>query len=147
MMAEETPQEQSLNFIVVREDWSQYRLRETGSLVKVKISMSEIIDTGRKKGNLKELKFGAKNVFYKEPSPDDKGEPSQDTRILPEDVVEKYHFDRVSEPLNIYDVTDRFLILVKPVLKAMEKTKKFNSSGDRIFNYELDCSINVVGYP
>jgi len=135
-----------LDFKVIREDWSEYKV-EDGSLVKVKNSISEIIETGRKKGNKKELLFGTNYVFFKEETPDDVGTPSENQTITDEDIDRELKFEIINEPINIYDVPDKFIILQKNTLEKLVRTKKFNLEGKRIYNYTVECAVNVVKYP
>jgi hypothetical protein len=144
-MTEETG-EKRLSFLVVREEWSEYKLVSDGSLVRTKVAISDVIDTGRKEGKL-QVRFAFKNVFFKEPSIDDKGEPSADQKTSKDDEIEEMKREKIREPISIYDVPDKFILLVKAQLTDLKKTKKFDASGNRIYNYGISVSINVVEYP
>ena len=147
MTTEKKVEEERLNFTIVREDWSTYRLKDTGSLVKFKVSMSDLIDTGRRKGKAPELNFTSNTVFFKEPSPDDKGEPSDSSKIEEGDIIQDLQFEKIFEPVNIYDVPEKFILLVKQRLKDIKKTKKFDLKGNRIYQSGVECDINIVNYP
>ena len=141
-----TQEEKQLDFSVIRESWSEYKLANN-TTVKVKASISAIIDTGKKKGKLKEVKIGFQNQFFKQSSPDDKGEPSENTKISEEDIVEELEFEKIREPLNIYDVPEDFILLIRTSLTELKKTRKFNSKGSRIYHYGIDCPVSIVQYP
>jgi hypothetical protein len=143
---EMTAEEKRLNFVVIREDWSEYRL-EDGSIVKVKASISDIIDAGKMKGKLHELKFVFNNVFFKEPSPDDRGTPSDSPKISEEDIIQDLKFEKIREPLNIYDIPEKLVLLVQVKLTDLKKTRKFDFNGNRIYHCGISCAINVVRYP
>lgn len=136
-----------LEYTTVREDWSKYKL-DDDSVVKIKVTITEIIDTGLKKGKTRELKFGVRNMIFKEPTPDDKGEPSENQKILNGDIIQDLTIQkRISESLNIYDVPDKLLLLIRPRLKEIKKTKKFDLSGNRIYQYIVLCDASIISYP
>jgi hypothetical protein len=146
MKAEESG-EKSLDFLVVREDWSEYKLVRTGEHVKTKAAVTNIIDTGRKEGKKFEARLGFTNMFFKAPMPDDKGEPSADTKIADGDIIEDMQFEKIREPLNIYDVPEKLILIVKGELTELKKTAKFDASGNRIYHYGIACDVSVVEYP
>lgn len=142
-----TPKESVLDFSAIRELWSEYKVIKDGTIVKVKTSISEIIDTGEKKGKSHKVKFNFQNQFYKQHSSDDKGEPSETTKTSEEDIIEEVKFEKIREPICIYDVPDKLVLVTRTVLKALKKTRKFNAQGNRIYNYEVVFLVNQVGYP
>ena len=63
-----------------------------------------------------------------------------------------YNFTYVNDktykqPVNIYDVPERFLFITRPNLEKLERTNRFNSKGKRVYNFLVGCSINIVKYP
>ena len=142
-----TPKESILDFSVVRESWSEYKVVNDGTIAKIKASISEVVDTGQKKGKSQRVRFGFQSQFFKQTTPDDKGEPSETQKTSEEDIIETLQFEKIREPINIYDVPEKFVLLTRTTLKKLRKTRKFNSQGNRIYNYELVCDVNVVAYP
>jgi len=145
-MTEEKLENKKLDFLVIREDWSEYKLVTDGTKVKIKASVSDIVDVG-KKGKKREVRLAFNNVFYKEVSADDKGEPSENPIISEEDVIQELEYEKIREPLNIYDVPNKFIIIVRTSLTELKKTRKFDSKGNRIYHYGISCLVNVVEYP
>lgn len=135
----------TLDFDVIREEWNKYRL-VAGALVRAKASLSNVTAV-EISGEKQEMSFTFKNAFYKDPSPDDKGTPSADSKITAEDVVETLGFEAISEPMNVYDVPGRCVILAKSKLKEIRKTRKFDSEGNRIYAYTMRCAVSVAKYP
>ena len=139
--------ENKINFVVIRDDWSEYKIKDDGLTVKVRMSLTELIDTGIKKGKASKLKFGTKASFFKEPNPEDKGEPSENPKISDEDIMGELEFEKIREPLNIYDVPDKFLIILRSSLDKIKKTSKFDANGKRIYQFGVENALNVVPYP
>ncbi|MGD0330395.1 MAG: hypothetical protein ABSB40_08130 [Nitrososphaeria archaeon] len=138
-----------LSFSTVRENWNEYKLIDTGSLLNIKVVLKEVVDIGQKDKQV--LDFKTEVESFKEPLPDDKGEPSKDGEpsFIPmaKDELESLNFERISEPLNIYDIPNKFLFLLKPVLDKVEKSNKFDKEGNRIYLYDVKCAPIIVEYP
>ena len=137
----EREEEHRVDYTTVREDWSEYKTND-GTSVKVKLTLTELIEIGQRTGK---FKFGIKGIMFKQPTPDDM--PKPDEKQDDEEKVETIEFTKVRDSLNIYDVPERFLFLNKPKLEKLEKTNKFNSKGKRIWKYLIGCAINIVKYP
>lgn len=137
--------ETKLDFNVVREEWNKYRL-VGGGFFRVKASLSSLTAVEASDGK-QELSFAFKNAFYKDPSPSDKGTPSSDPKTTAEDVVETPEFETISEPMNVYDVPERYVILARLKLNEIRKTRKFDAQGNRIYGYNMGSAISVAKYP
>ncbi|MCK4474713.1 hypothetical protein KAU30_02625 [Candidatus Bathyarchaeota archaeon] len=142
-----TVKEKRLDFTTVREGWSEYKLTEDGSEIKIKVTITEIVDTGIKEGKVHKLRFGTQNLFFKELSSNDKGEPSETPDISKEDIIQDLEFEKVVEPINMYDVPEKLVLLVNSKLLKIEKTKKFSSAGNRIYRTDIACAVSAVPYP
>jgi len=136
----------NLDFKVVREEWNKYRLMN-GDSVRIKASLSNLTVAEKETEKERELSFDFKNIFYKDPTSNDKGTPSADSKIAPNDVVESVKFEAVSEPMNIYDVPEQYIILIKSKVREIRKTKKFDSQGNRVYGYHVETAVNIVKYP
>ncbi len=132
-------------FLVVREDWSEYKIKKDNSIVKLKASVTDVVDT--KKEGKNRLKFEFSSQFFKSPTEDDKGAPSEDVKINPEDVIEDLEVEKINEPMNIYDIPDMFMITMKVRLITLKKTGKYNQKGERIYQYETVCDVSMMKYP
>lgn len=131
-------------FLTVREEWNKYKLSD-GTQFKFKIPLSSvtIVSMQEKKAN---ASFA--QLFVKDPCPDDKGSPSPNPIVTDADIIEKLKFEREFESLNIYDIPEiRQILLCGPYLESVEKTGKFDTTGNRIYRYNLKANISNVPYP
>ncbi len=136
--------EQSIDFIAVREEWNSYKLRN-GSTLKTKVMLRSLLrspETGMLNAQFVPLAslFPAVN--------EDKGSPSDDQTIRPEDVIGPTGFDVVSEAVNIYDIpASRQLLLSSSFLRNVNKTKKFAKDGGRIYQVDFAIAVGPIPYP
>lgn len=133
----------SEDFFVIREEWNSYGLLPTHDKLRVKVMLSGVQLAGEN-----QARFEFSQIMKKEPSTDDKGTPSSDQTVTPEDAVEHVTFERIFESLNIYDCPSlRKLIMVKPILVTFTKSSKFDSKGDRIYVLDFRMAVSPIDYP
>jgi hypothetical protein len=135
--------EQTIDFVAVREDWNTYKVRN-GSTLRTKVMLRGVIrtpETGMLNGQFMPLA----SLF---PVKEDKGPPSDDQTIRPEDVLGPTAFDIVSEPVNIYDIpASRQLLFISGFLRTVNKTKKFAKDGSRIYQADFAVAVSQLPYP
>lgn len=137
---------EELEFEIVREDWSVYQL-ESGSIVRHRMA---VVGFERdEKTKQPRPQFKSSYVFI--PSKEDLGPP--DDKFVPgqakeTDVVGKYRFRVLKEPINIYELPgESVLVLSKLFLTEIRKTEKFNRKGKRIVGASLRASVAIIPYP
>ena len=130
-------------FLTIREDWNEYKLPSSGTIIKFKNSITEIKENTLKAG---QFSVNATVITVKETSPADEIKPS-DQKEPAEEILEKVSFEKIREPLNIYDVPDKTIILAKAIMQDIQKSNKFDTEGKRIYKYQASCAINFVKYP
>ncbi len=135
-----------LEFKVVREDWSQYRL-DDGTILKVKLSPTQFKEHLVEVEGRPPVDVGFNTVTFKEPSDDDTGEPSTDTSITTEDYIREMSFEKIEEIMNIYDVPEKFIVHIRTQVVKVHKTSKFDKNGNRIYNIENKAALSVTPYP
>lgn len=135
--------EKMLDFLIVREEWSKYRVLNDETMAKVKLILTAIRETGQEG----KFHYSLKATFIKDPSSSDAKTSAASTATEEPLVEEEVPFEKVSEPINIYDIPEKFILLTKPILSVIKRTNKFDSKGNRVYNIKLDCAVNVVKYP
>lgn len=135
-------------FITVREEWNRYLLSDKTEL-KLKISMSGVTVQGKYEATgTGQAASSFTPVFYKEPSSEDKGQPSTPPVLTDSDPLRELGFETQHESINIYDVPSiRNLLICRPQLAKIYASDKFDQNGSRIYRYETKMLLAVVPYP
>jgi hypothetical protein len=131
------------NFIAVRDEWSIYKLKN-GTVIKSKYSLANVeIDS---KSKMLSLKFAQANLVI--PVDDDKSPPGADAIVQDVDLLNSVPFDVVQEIINIYDIPEsKQILLVRPHVDEVVKTRKFDQSGTRLYQLNLHLAVGSVAYP
>lgn len=131
------------NFFAVRDEWSIYKLK-SGTIIKSKYSLANVeIDP---KSKMLSLKFAQSNLVI--PVDDDKGPSGTDAVVQDVDFLNSVSFDVVQEIINIYDVPEgKQILLVRPHLDEIIRTRKFDQSGTRLYRLNLHLAVGTVAYP
>ena len=134
-----------LDFIVVREEWSVYRL-SSGTIVRVKILPTRFV---RKDENRFSADF--KTIIDVTPSDEDRGVPTPPTPskpMTPEDILGVVKFTPIREAVNIYDIPDaRMIIILVLKVEQIIASKRFNEKGVRIFDVKGKVGLASIRYP
>ena len=82
------------------------------------------------------------------PVAEDRGTPSTDQSLKPEDILGTVGFEKISEVIDAYDIPEKkFLLLIKSHLMRIVKTAKFDVNGNRVYRLDIALAITNVGYP
>jgi len=135
-------EEKEVDFDVIKEDWSRYRI-EDGTILRLRINVIKIIRG--KMGDLGYPEFGihTRNLISALVKDDLKGEPSKEPLKIPQDIEKELKFKVIEEKLQEYITRDGYKISVKPVLLKVFRTKKFNQFGEPIYVISSHAIINV----
>ena len=106
------------NFITLREEWNRYKL-ENGTILKSKTALGGIeIDQDSKMGSIQLSPVSPVIV----PVAEDRGTPSTDQSLKPEDILGTVGFEKISEVIDAYDIPEKkFLLLIKSHLMRIVK--------------------------
>lgn len=133
----------SEDFLIVREEWNQYRILPDNAPLRVRISVLSVNAVGDK------VSVEVAQIIKRPPlNTEDKGPPSADQSITDQDILENLKFEKDFESLNIYDLPKlRKIVLCKPTLKTLATTKKFDSKGNRLYQFGFQLAIAPIDYP
>jgi hypothetical protein len=136
------------DFIVLREDWNVYRLRNS-TIIKSKNSLAVFQFPQQGAGGQFEggqVKLAPSHVVI--PAKEDLGPASNDVTIGPEDIVGTVTFETIQYPVNVYDFPrEAALVLTRLHLLRVTKTRKFDKDGIRIYQLNLGMSLGPTPYP
>jgi hypothetical protein len=130
-----------LDFIVIKEGWSEYKL-ENGSVVRVRHILQKVI---KEESGLSINATTTVSVFS---PPELKGSPSLKAYIpqeLESSIVEEnLEFETIKEDWNEYELEDKTKLYVKPVLTVISKTDKYDSYGEPLYLTQVHPLTKVI---
>jgi hypothetical protein len=130
-----------IDFLTVREEVNEYKIPDDNSTIKMKVTLIDL----RKKEIEGQFSFYPQAVFTKTDTPSDLKKPEEQESS--EEQTQAVGFQAVVEPINIYDIPGKFILLIKPFLTNVMRSNRFDGEGKRVYTYKIDCLVNVVSYP
>ena len=138
-------EEKFVDVEVIKENWNTYET-EDGSIIKQKYLISFIIDTGEKDEEGKSKYWFANNSITTVYSPKKiRGPPDKN---YPVNELEKYiiqpnvKFRQIFDGGNNEYKTEKFLIILRNIVKKIDKTNKFDQKGN--IQYIVRSEIEIL---
>ena len=143
MMGDQEP-EKEVDFEVLEEPWARYKLKD-GTTIRLRIPVVKIFES-LKKGPLGYPNFRiASQSLVSALVPETlKGEPSDTKEVKPEDYIEESKIiQRLEETWQRYKTEDGWIIKVKPFVRKIFKSNKYNNEGEPIYSVDWQVIIDV----
>ena len=138
-----------VDFDIVKENWSQYKLRD-GTIVRIRFILLKTRKyKGRNRYGKPRYDINSKNVVGMIPNKSLLGKPSGPipAEVLGQSIVdEDIQFETIKEPWNEYRLKDGTIIRVKLVLTIVSRTDKFDESGEPIYLLNMQPIMKGVPY-
>lgn len=123
--------EKLVDFNVVRENWSAYEL-EDGTIIRTKLVLMSIVDSGPSDGDKRKLGFSTQNLVAQFSPMEVRGRKDQryQTEELEKYVTQpKVNFKQTKNGGDSIYETENSLVLVRQTVNQIDKTSKYNSDG------------------
>ncbi len=131
-MNQATEEEIDLDFQVLEEDWSKYKV-EGNVMIRFRTNVAKIFRSRGVGGTGYPTFAIAANNIVSAIVPDElKGEPSKEPVKLPEDLDKELDFESIDVKWQKY-ATEGFIITLKPNVTKIFKTKKYNDRREPIY--------------
>jgi hypothetical protein len=136
------------DFVVVREDWNKYSVLPEQQDLRIKVSLTSVKIEGVDEKGVGKITCNFSQLLDNEKWRADKGPPSESQLITTDDIELELKFDRKYESINIYDVqSTQMILLCKPILDSILRTKKFDATGSRIYQTGFHLAVAAIPYP
>jgi hypothetical protein len=139
-MTESSPYMMEVDFHVIKENWSRFRL-EDDTLLKVRLPVRKIFETIVPQG-YPVFSVDTITVITAIVLDSSKMEPSKQPWNPKVDIPEDIEFTILEETWQEYRTFDMFKVLVKPVLVKVYKYNRYNIYGEPIYNASVQAIIN-----
>jgi len=133
-----------IDFEIIKEDWNKYSLSDSSKLkTRIMLKSAWFIE----KNKIKNYGFDIQNVSVMMCDPSLQGEKNQ-TKYTKEQLLQQIDIDScrsitVAYESNEYLLDDGTKILIHSNLGKISRTKLYNIIGDRIYNIDIQVSVNV----
>lgn len=134
-----SPNAIELDFTVLHEGWNEYRIKDSGHTVtlKVRFVLQRIFLEGQDDKGNPNLRIGSNIVFTVKAPRELKGTSSQQ-KYTPEEVrklivTDDLPFEIVKEEWNDYQIQDITSFSIKPIVTTVSRSSLFDEVGDPIY--------------
>ena len=130
-----------IDFIVRREDWSRYDLKD-GAILKVKIILTRIHK--KEKQVSTDILITQVVLTNESGTPDSTPYTQEQLRTF---IQREIGFTTTSQDWNEYVADDGTRIKIQPMVSRIDKTSKFNNKGEPIYLTNIQGNIQITPPP